>query len=52
MKKMDERIEILEEILSQTEQAKYMKNTVYFEMVEKWKSELKKLKTIKKIREF
>lgn len=49
---MNERIKILEDILKQSDQANYLKNTIYFEMVEKWKIELKKLKTIQKIRNF
>ena len=52
MKKINERIEILEEVLKQKDQAKYKKNTIYFQMIERWEIELKKLKTIKKIREF
>ena len=49
---MNERIKILEDILKQSDQANYLKNTVYFEMVEKWKKELKELKLIKKVRNF
>lgn len=49
---MNERIDILEEILKQRDQAKYKKNTVYFQMIERWENELKRLKMIKKIREF
>jgi hypothetical protein len=49
---MQDRIDILESILSHQDQAKYKENTVYFNMVEKWKIELKKLKIITKIKRF
>ncbi|MBA6252857.1 hypothetical protein [Colwellia sp. MB3u-55] len=49
---MTDRIEILESILSQQDQAKYEENTVYFKMVEKWEIELKKLKMIQKVKGF
>ena len=49
---MQDRIDILESVLSHKDQAKYEENTVYFNMVKKWEIELKKLKTIKKIKGF